>query len=161
MERETSMLERSSVDWLPLLHSQTGDCMCPDWGLNPQAFRCGTILSPTEPHQPGPFCFSVCILLMVVFDALIHLGGILRDEMNAIFYEPKFSFRTTFAVLHIFIPSQRNGKLRGWRNCLDLLEEKWGHCLFTLSYSFWACDRCVNGVLIQWRQAGQPKNAGV
>lgn len=40
------------------------------------------------------------------YDALIHLGGILRDGMNGIFYRPEFNFRTTFVI-------SQNGEVRG------------------------------------------------
>ena len=41
----------------------------------------------------------------MVSDALIHLGGILSDGMNGIFYKPKFNFRinlSLFLLFHIF-----------------------------------------------------------
>ena len=60
-ERETWMQERS-IHWLPPIHAQTEDCMCLDWGLNPQPRYVpwlrikpqpsgyGMTLQQTEPH---------------------------------------------------------------------------------------------------------------
>ena len=59
-EGETSMGERNT-HWLPPAHTLTRDraCnlgMCPGGELNRQSFSYGTVLQPTEPCWPGPYC---------------------------------------------------------------------------------------------------------
>ena len=53
-ERERNKERR--IDWLPPIHSQTGDHipLCPDQGWHPQPFSHGTKLQPTEPQWPEP-----------------------------------------------------------------------------------------------------------
>ena len=52
----------------------------------------------------------------MVYDALIHLGGILSDGMNGIFYKPKFNFRinlSLFLLFNIFL--FHNREVENWK----------------------------------------------
>lgn len=100
----------------PLIETVSSDCNSQiSWAQYPVSTwdfvaliqKCISLLSSNltlGTPSPSAFCFWICILLMMVCDALIHLGGILRDGMNGILYRPKFNFRTAFAISHTFIP---------------------------------------------------------